>query len=100
MFDWPPPTGFSYCNNNATGDGYSCGAWNDTRQALVSYAALDGFFDRFPHLQNNGLHLAGESYAGVYIPKLAQQIISHRKKDAWNLRGVAIGDACMGTEVS
>jgi len=35
MFDWPPPTGFSYCDDDASGDGMSCGPWDDTRQSQV-----------------------------------------------------------------
>ena len=38
MFDWPPPVGFSYCDNNASGSGYSCGDWDDSRMAAVQYA--------------------------------------------------------------
>ena len=36
MFDWPPPVGFSYCSDPA-GNGTSCGDWDDTRMAAVSY---------------------------------------------------------------
>jgi carboxypeptidase C (cathepsin A) len=99
VFDWPPPTGFSYCNGDPEGDGYSCGDWDDTRQAEVSFAALEGFFEKFPSLTTNGLYLTGESYAGVYIPKLAQQILEHKKDKQWNLNGIAVGDVCSGTEV-
>ena len=45
LFDWPPPVGFSYCNDVPAGDGFSCGAWNDTRAAQAEYAALRGWFD-------------------------------------------------------
>ena len=99
IFDWPPPTGYSYCNNDANGDGYSCGDWNDHRMAQIEYSALEGFLKLFPKLKSNGLFITGESYAGVYIPVLGKEIISHNKVEEWNLKGVAIGDACMGTEV-
>jgi serine carboxypeptidase-like clade 1 len=106
IFDWPPPTGFSYCNGDPSGDGYSCGDWSDSRMAKVSYAALEGFFDIFPELlspespsKSGGLFLTGESYGGVYIPKLAQEIIGHGKTEAFNLQGIAVGDACAGTDV-
>lgn len=45
MFDWPPPVGYSYCNNEPSGDGNSCGVWNDTRAANAEYAAVRGWFD-------------------------------------------------------
>jgi serine carboxypeptidase-like clade 1 len=100
MFDWPPPVGFSYCHGNVTGDGTSCGDWDDERMARVSYLALEGFLEqKFPSLQQNKLYLTGESYAGIYIPKLAQQIVHHQKVDEWNLQGFAVGDACAGTDV-
>jgi carboxypeptidase C (cathepsin A) len=101
VFDWPPPTGFSFCDGDAAGDGTSCGTWSDTRQAEVSYAALKGFFAKFPELAGaQPLYLTGESYAGVYVPKLGQQIFAHGKAEEWRLTGVAIGDACMGSEVT
>merc|ERR1711933_518478 len=70
--------------------------------AEVSYLALKGFLnDRFPNLlqQKNPLFLTGESYAGIYIPKLAQKIIYNSNVEEWNLKGFAVGDACVGTEV-
>ena len=44
MFDWAPPVGFSYCNDDPKGDGFACGAWDDERMATLSYAALAGWF--------------------------------------------------------
>ena len=62
MFDWPPPVGFSYCNNDPTGDGNSCGDWNDTRTAEADFRAVRAFFDvKFPELKDNDLYLTGES---------------------------------------
>lgn len=63
IFDWPPPVGFSHCNGNITGDGFSCGEWDDERMAKVSFGALQGLLEeRFPNFlsQNNPLHLTGE----------------------------------------
>ena len=102
MFDWPPPVGFSYCNGDPAGDGNSCGVWNDTRAADAEYAALRGWFDKsFPELKSNDLYLTGESYAGVYIPKLAQEVLAHNQgsEDPLNMKGFAVGDACTGTQV-
>ena len=80
MFDWPPPVGFSYCDK-ASGGGTSCGDWDDERMASVQYAALKGWFGLYPERQKNALFLTGESYAGIYIPKLAQQILKHQDKE-------------------
>jgi len=99
MFDWAPPVGFSYCNNDPTGDGFSCGKWDDERMAKLSYAALSGWYDLFPERRNNKLFLTGESYAGIYVPKLAQQILLHNDpKVRPQLAGFAVGDGCLGTE--
>ena len=78
---------------------YLCG--RPPPMGQVSFAALEGFFEIFPELKvsHGGLFLTGESYAGVYIPKLAQQIIAHNKVEEFNLEGIAVGDACAGTEV-
>ena len=98
MFDWPPPVGFSYCNS-PTGKGEACGPWDDERMATVSYAALAGWFAAFPERQANPLYLTGESYAGIYVPKLAQQILAHADKTVLpQFKGFAVGDGCLGTE--
>uniref|UniRef100_A0A7S0HHT4 Carboxypeptidase n=1 Tax=Hanusia phi TaxID=3032 RepID=A0A7S0HHT4_9CRYP len=100
IFDSPPPVGFSYCYPaGPAGRGDSCGAWNDTKTALVNYQALKGFFNLYPHLRVRRLFLAGESYAGVYIPTLAREILQGQQEFAINLRGFAVGDACAGTDV-
>jgi hypothetical protein len=100
MFDWPPPVGFSYCNGDPSGDGYSCGSWNDTSAADAEYAALQAFYDvKFPELKSNDLFLTGESYAGVYIPMLAQRVLNGLDTYPLSLKGVAVGDACTGSQV-
>ena len=76
MFDWPPPVGFSYCDGKPAGDGNSCGPWDDERMAKATYAALAGWYEKFPERKAADLYLTGESYAGIYVPKLAQQILS------------------------
>ena len=97
MFDWPPPVGFSYCSNPA-GNGTSCGDWDDTRMAAVSYAALSGWYQRFAERRTNPLYLTGESYAGIYVPKLAEQILAHADPHVLpQFKGFAVGDGCLGT---
>eukprot|EP00966_Prymnesium_polylepis_P278076 6425424-Prymnesium_polylepis.1 len=53
MFDWAPPVGFSYCDDDPTGDGFACGQWDDERMANVSYAALAAWYDLFPERRSN-----------------------------------------------
>ena len=45
---------------------------NDTSVAQDNLLALVRFFERFPSLKPNDFYLAGESYAGIYIPLLAR----------------------------
>ena len=46
----PPPIGFSYCdggsgpNTGPSGDGYSCGPWNDSSVAKANAAFLKSLF--------------------------------------------------------
>lgn len=49
------------------GDGFSCGDWNDTRAGDAEYAALRGFFDKFPELKSNDLYLTGERLTRQHI---------------------------------
>lgn len=98
MFDWPPPVGFSYCDK-PSGGGTSCGDWDDTRMATIQYAALKGWYAAFPERRANPLYLTGESYAGIYIPNLAREIITHKDPTVYPaLKGFAVGDGCLGTE--
>ncbi len=99
MFDWPPPVGFSYCGGDPTGDGHSCGDWDDERMAKLTYAALSGWFDAFPERRAHPLYLTGESYAGIYVPMLAEQILKRADPGVLpQLKGFAVGDGCLGTD--
>ena len=42
--------------------------------ASILYASLQAFFAAYPEFQKNEFYIAGESYAGVYIPTLAMQV--------------------------
>ena len=78
--DSPAPMGASYCTEgNGTagikggpgGDPYSCGAWTDQRTAAANHQAHIALFnDAFPEFEasQQPVSLAGESYAGVYVP--------------------------------
>jgi serine carboxypeptidase-like clade 1 len=102
----PPPIGFSYCtggadpdNTGPSGDGYSCGPWNDSSTAAANRAFLASLFlNDFPEFRDNDLFLAGESYAGIYVPTIARAII--RQPDGLNLKGFTVGDGCIGSDVN
>ena len=98
IFDAPAPVGFSYCDNDWTGDGLSCGDWNDELASANNKGALDAFYLKFPELKAKDLYLTGESYAGIYVPTFAREILDDSASGI-NLKGFAVGDACTGTEV-
>jgi len=98
----PAPVGFSFCDPaGPSGDGFSCGTWNDTRTAEHNLVFTKNWFKLFPEYRSNKFYLTGESYAGIYVPMLARAILTDNSPDAAsiNLAGWAVGDACMGTEV-
>ncbi|KAG9450977.1 hypothetical protein H6P81_010942 [Aristolochia fimbriata] len=92
----PAGVGFSY--SNATSDYDLC---SDKRTAYDSYTFLVNWLERFSHYKTRDFFITGESYAGHYVPQLAQ-LIHHRNKisnqTVINLRGVAIGNAWIEDE--
>jgi len=86
----PKGVGFSYCVNRAT-----C-VNTDESTAVDAYDALVAFFKGFPEYASNDFYITGESYAGVYIPMLMDQI---DQKGGIKLKGAAIGDGCWGNSV-
>ena len=73
-------------------------ASNDTLSAEDNYKALIAFFNKFPNLKKNDFYLTGESYAGIYIPWLANEIIKKNKLPSTEtkikLKGFMINNAC------
>jgi cathepsin A (carboxypeptidase C) len=64
----PAGVGFSYCDyENCTN--------SDTSTAIDNHRVLKKFFAGFPEFAKNDFFITGESYAGVYCPTLAEQIM-------------------------
>lgn len=88
-------------NNNASvifldqpvGTGFSYGDEVDSSVAASKdiYALLTLFFKQFPQYAKQDFHIAGESYAGHYIPEDAAEILSHSDSGI-NLKSVMIGN--------
>lgn len=55
------------------------------------YVFLDLFFQKFAKYQKNKFHIAGESYAGHYIPAFALEIINNADR-SFELASVLIGN--------
>jgi vitellogenic carboxypeptidase-like protein len=63
------------------------------------YTALQGFFDLHPEYRRCPLYIAGESYAGKYVPHIATEIMNNNPNaddpKFINLKGIAVGDGWM-----
>ncbi|KAL5574680.1 hypothetical protein UlMin_016379 [Ulmus minor] len=88
----PVGVGFSYTNKSK--DLHELG---DRVTAQDSYAFLTGWFKKFPSFKSHDFYIAGESYAGHYVPQLADLIYKRNNgnnKDSYiNLKGFMIGNA-------
>lgn len=98
-FDSPPPMGFSFCTAEGPSAGLtSCGPWSDSTVAAGAREAFGSFFsDAFPEWRNRRFYLAGESYAGMYVPLFAEQIMDNPIPDV-TLNGWAVGDGWTGCQ--
>ncbi|XP_024031006.1 serine carboxypeptidase II-2 [Morus notabilis] len=91
FIDSPVGVGFSY--SNASSDLLSNG---DKRTAKDNLEFLLKWFERFPQYKGREFYIAGESYAGHYVPQLSQAIVRHNsatKETSINLKGYVVGNA-------
>ncbi|KNA13847.1 hypothetical protein SOVF_112940 [Spinacia oleracea] len=87
----PVGVGFSYSNRSS--DLYTLG---DSRTAKDAYKFLVRWFNRFPQYKHREFYIAGESYAGHYVPQLSQLIYRRNKGIAEpeiNFKGFMVGNA-------
>lgn len=93
----PVGVGFSYTNTSN-----DINELGDTITAKDSYVFLVNWFKRFPQLKSHEFYIAGESYAGHYVPQLAELIFDSNKnaskEDFINFKGFMIGNALMDDE--
>uniref|UniRef100_A0A2N9HTT5 Carboxypeptidase n=1 Tax=Fagus sylvatica TaxID=28930 RepID=A0A2N9HTT5_FAGSY len=71
----PVGVGFSYSNTTSDYDNNG-----DRRTATDNYVFLVNWLERFPEYKNRDFYIAGESYAGHFVPQLAHTILYHNKK--------------------
>lgn len=84
------PTGVGFSYSNTTSDYRSNG---DRSTANDNYVFLVNWLERFPEYKERDFYIAGESYAGHYVPQLAHTILSHNKqagKNIVNLKGIIV----------
>ncbi|KAI4335540.1 hypothetical protein L6164_014178 [Bauhinia variegata] len=86
----PAGVGFSY--TNTTSDLKTSG---DKRTAEDALVFLIRWLSRFPQYKYREFYIAGESYAGHYVPQLAKKIYDYNKANPHiiNLKGFIVGNA-------
>jgi len=105
----PTPNEFSWTNLSSVlwveqpvGTGFSKGTPNITNEDELA-AQLVGFMQQFliifPEMKDKKLYLAGESYAGTYIPYIANYIYTHPGALDLDLQGMWISDPVLSWNV-
>ncbi|KAL3656065.1 hypothetical protein CASFOL_000461 [Castilleja foliolosa] len=91
----PASVGFSYSNTKS-----DINIIGDKETAKDNYAFLVNWLERFPEYKKRDFYIAGESYAGHYVPQLAQTILHQNKanKTNINLKGIIIGNAVINDD--
>jgi carboxypeptidase C (cathepsin A) len=93
----PVGVGFSYSDRGATD--YRT---NDDLTATDNLAGLAKFYELWPEFKSNPFFITGESYAGIYVPTLAEAIMWATGNGTWTgprLNGIAVGNGCTGNRV-
>jgi cathepsin A (carboxypeptidase C) len=83
FLDQPVNTGFSYSNKRIN---------NTITAAQDVYRFLAQFFEKYPQYGKQDLHIAGEGYAGRFIPVLAAEIANREEDNLVHLKSVMIGN--------
>ncbi|OMP05741.1 Peptidase S10, serine carboxypeptidase [Corchorus olitorius] len=93
----PVGVGFSYTNTSS-----DINQLGDSITAKDAYKFLVNWFKRFPQYKSHDFYISGESYAGHYVPQLAEAIFDSNKQapkaDYINLKGFMIGNALLDDE--
>eukprot|EP00358_Blepharisma_japonicum_P002525 CAMPEP_0202945448 /NCGR_PEP_ID=MMETSP1395-20130829/6474_1 /ASSEMBLY_ACC=CAM_ASM_000871 /TAXON_ID=5961 /ORGANISM="Blepharisma japonicum, Strain Stock R1072" /LENGTH=320 /DNA_ID=CAMNT_0049645489 /DNA_START=385 /DNA_END=1347 /DNA_ORIENTATION=+ len=75
-------------SNNNTDDEITA---HDNLQAILQ------FFRKFPEYRYHDFYISGESYAGIYVPTLAYNVLMYNNyspHNSINLKGIAVGNGC------
>ena len=97
FIEQPVGVGFSYASGDNVADIYASN--NDTNSAQRNVLAVNKFFSLYPEYMSNEFYITGESYAGIYVPTLAYDIVT--APDLYTgppLMGIAVGNGCTGYE--
>ncbi|KAF3334449.1 serine carboxypeptidase-like 45 [Carex littledalei] len=84
----PAGVGFSYSMDPSYYDSV-----DDKMTASDNLVFLQRWLEKFPQYKSHDLYIAGESYAGHYIPQLAEVMVEfNQKQKLFNLKGIALGN--------
>lgn len=83
----PIGVGFSYSTDTSSYESV-----NDHITARDNLMFLKKWLDKFPQYRNRSLFITGESYAGHYVPQLAELLLQFSKEYHFNLKGIALGN--------
>ncbi|XVF26762.1 hypothetical protein REPUB_Repub14bG0046400 [Reevesia pubescens] len=89
FIDSPIGAGWSY--SNKTSD-YKNGD-DSTNKKLLKF--IQKWYEKYPDFKSRDLYLAGSSYAGHFVPNLANSLLDYNKKSKqskFNLKGLALGN--------
>ncbi|KAK3027797.1 hypothetical protein RJ639_041965 [Escallonia herrerae] len=96
-YSWNPPLVLDFLTQTLVTTSRS-----SVTQLQDSYRFLVNWFRRFPQFKSHEFYISGESYAGHYVPQLAEAIFDNNKntskEDYINLKGFMIGNALMDDE--
>ncbi|KAK4607882.1 hypothetical protein RGQ29_001626 [Quercus rubra] len=87
----PAGVGFSYTNTRS-----DLNDSGDKRTAKDALVFLIRWMSRFPQYKHREFYIAGESYAGHFVPQLAEKIVEYNKallQPILNLKGFIVGNA-------
>ncbi|KAF5370183.1 hypothetical protein D9757_010630 [Collybiopsis confluens] len=95
----PVGTGFSQGTPNITSPSppFSIQNEDDLAEQLVGF--FNQFLDIFSELKGKNFWLTGESYAGMYVPYVANYIYEHPGVVDLNLKGIWVSDPVLGWDV-
>ncbi|KAL1207483.1 Serine carboxypeptidase-like 36 [Cardamine amara subsp. amara] len=96
FLETPAGVGFSYSNTHTDLEEYSMEG--DKRTAEDNYAFLVNWLERFPEYKGREIYITGQSYAGHYVPQLAQLILQRNNQNLINLQGIMIGNPGLDTQ--
>ncbi|CAD5217192.1 unnamed protein product [Bursaphelenchus xylophilus] len=68
-------------------------SFTDNETATDNLKFLQEFLKAYSEYENRDFFISGISYAGCYVPHLADTIINHKDEIKLNLKGIAMGNA-------